>query len=70
MIVLVLLMFTTGTILWLANQGFSLNATLWRFVFTIHPVGGWVFFLLIIGHLALNKKLFQSDIKILWKKSQ
>ncbi|NSW76413.1 MAG: hypothetical protein HPY68_06495 [Candidatus Atribacteria bacterium] len=68
MIILILLMFTTGVILWLASRGFSQNATLWNIAFAIHPIGGWGIFLLSIVHLALNKKLFQSDIKTLWKK--
>lgn len=69
MIILMLLMFATGVILWLASRGFSQNATLWHIAFAIHPIGGWGIFVLSIVHLALNKKLFQSDVKMLRKKS-
>lgn len=63
--ILMIFMFLTGIILWLSSQGFSQNATLWNFAFAVHPIGGWGLFLLSIAHVALNKKLFQSDLKTL-----
>ncbi|MCS7242960.1 MAG: hypothetical protein N2205_02170 [Candidatus Caldatribacterium sp.] len=66
MVILIYFMITTGTLLWIAHYGGTLPEGLWSFASRAHPVVGTVFFALSFVHVALNKKLFASDLSALF----
>lgn len=70
MVAFVLFMLVTGVVLWIANQGGIVPQGLWNFASTAHPVGGVSFFVLGVVHIALNRKLFLSDLATLFKKDK
>ena len=65
MLILILIMIITGVILWLATLGVMNNPGVWNFASRVHPVTGFIMFILGMIHLITNKKLFLNDLKIL-----
>ncbi|MEI6157615.1 MAG: DUF4405 domain-containing protein [Atribacterota bacterium] len=65
MFVLMIFMFFTGILLWLATRGVMNNPALWNFASAVHPWTGFLLFALGIIHFSLNRKLFASDLKAL-----
>jgi len=70
MLILLLFMVTTGSMLLVAQRGGVMPLPLWNFATRAHPVGGFLFLALGIGHAALNWKLFESDLKALREKKR
>lgn len=70
MFILIFFMLATGVTLWIASQGGIIPQRLWSFASTAHPIGGVSFFALGIVHVALNRKLFLSDLAMLFKKDK
>jgi hypothetical protein len=70
MLILLLFMVTTGSILLVAQRGGVMPLPLWNFATRAHPVGGFLFLALGIGHAALNWKLFESDLRALREKKR
>lgn len=66
MIICIYFMIGTGIILWIAQQGGVLPQGLWSFASRTHPIVGITFFALSYVHVALNRKLFSSDLAALF----
>lgn len=70
MVILIYFMIGTGIVLWIAQQGGVLPQGLWSFASRVHPALGVAFFALSFVHVALNKKLFSSDLAVLFGKER
>ena len=65
MLILIVFMIITGVLLWLATLGVMNNPVVWGFASQVHPIVGFVTFVLGMIHLMSNKKLFLNDLKTL-----
>ncbi len=58
----------SGIGMWLVNRGIVDAPGMAVFFYRSHPSIGFVFLIVAITHLTLNRKLLMSDLKVLRKK--
>jgi cytochrome b subunit of formate dehydrogenase len=60
----------TGILLWFIVQGALSSATLYNWLNRSHPVAGILLLIIAFVHLAMNRKLFANDLRLLWGKER